>query len=103
MKPADPIRSANSSSRAGRKAAPSVFASLMSFTRWSPRTTTMVSPRSSTITGYAFSSVPGSTCWCCATSATVVRPGVSIRSGASLPSGSATGRACALATSTLAA
>ena len=113
MKPGGPMRAAISSSLAGRHPVgsipassclrPRALASLISFTRWSPRTTTIASASSPITTGNAFSSAPAGTPSAADTWATVTSPGVETSSGASGAGGRSTGPGSALATSTLAA
>ena len=103
MNPGGPISASISSGVAWRNWAPSALVSLISFRRWSPRTSARTIPRPSTITGIAFSAAPETTPSAPATSSTVVRPGVGTSRGSSSAGGSSTGCACAEAISTFAA
>ena len=105
MKPASaPNLLRTSSASAGRNGAPSVFWSLISLRRWSPRITTRTGPRSSTITGNALMMAPRGTPSASQTASTVEAPGVSTSRGSGEASGSpSTGWAVALAISTFAA
>ncbi len=97
------MRCSISSARAARKGWPRAFWSLISLTRWSPRTTTIFIASSSTITGKALSVAPAGIPSEPTSASMVVAPGVWTTSGASSPPGSATGWASAEATSRLAA
>ena len=68
---------------AGRESEPSAFASLISFRRWSPRTSTSTAPPSGVTTGSDLISVAGSTPSSAETSSIVRASGVSTGSGAS--------------------
>ena len=105
MKPGSAPKSfRTSSASAGRNGAPSAFWSLISFSRWSPRTTTSTGPRPSAYTGNALISAPGGTPSCPQTASIVVAPGVSTSSGCGFGAGSpSTGCGSALAISTFAA